>query len=100
MIYSIPVPSPFAVRDVSKGNVSGQTIAPARLVGKALIAILALEPPVANMDPVKQLLNATVIAVGLEQTVNLVSLPSKPGLAKLPQLDFAMTFMPPLFKNV
>ena len=100
MIYSIPVPSPFAVRDVLKGNVSVLTIAPARLDGKALIAILALEPPVANMDPVKQLLNATVIGVGLEQIVNLVSLPSKPGLAKLSQLEFAVPFMPPLFKNV
>ena len=51
MIYSIPAPSPFAARDVSKANVSGLIIAPARLVGKVLIAILALGTPVASMDP-------------------------------------------------
>ena len=50
MIYSIPVPSPFAARDVSKENVSGLIIVPARLVGKALIAILALGTPVVSMD--------------------------------------------------
>ena len=42
VIYSTPAPSPFAVRDVSKANVLGLIIVPARLVGKALIAILAL----------------------------------------------------------
>ena len=51
MIYSIPVPSLFAARDVSKGNVLGLITAPARLVGKALIAILALGTPVASMVP-------------------------------------------------
>ena len=51
MIYSIPVLSPFAVRDVSKANVLGLIIVPARLVGKALIAILALGIPVVSMDP-------------------------------------------------
>lgn len=50
-MYSIPVPSPFAVRDVSKENVSGLIIVPARLVGKVLIAILVLETLVVNMDP-------------------------------------------------
>ena len=50
MIYSIPAPSPFAVRDVLKENVSGLIIVPARLVGKALIAILALGTPVVSMD--------------------------------------------------
>jgi hypothetical protein len=51
VIYSIPVPSLFAARDVSKGNVLGLITAPARLVGKALIAILALGTPVASMVP-------------------------------------------------
>ena len=50
MIYSIPAPSPFAVKDVSKENVSGLIIVPARLVGKALIAILVLGTLVASMD--------------------------------------------------
>ena len=50
VIYSIPAPSPFAARDVSKENVSGLIIVPARLVGKALIAILVLGIPVASMD--------------------------------------------------
>ena len=51
MIYLIPVPSPFAARDVAKANVLGLIIVPARLVGKALIAILALRTPVASTDP-------------------------------------------------
>ena len=51
VIYSTPAPSPFAVRDVSKANVLGLIIVPARLVGKALIAILALGTPAASMDP-------------------------------------------------
>ena len=51
VIYSIPAQSPFAVRDVLKENVSGLIIVPARLVGKALIAILALGTPAASMDP-------------------------------------------------
>ena len=51
MIYSIPAPSPFAARDVSKANVLGLIIAHVRLVGKAPIAILALGTPVASMDP-------------------------------------------------
>ena len=50
MIYSIPVLSPFAARDVLKENVLGLIIVPARLVGKALIAILVLGIPVASMD--------------------------------------------------
>ena len=50
VIYSTPALSQFAVRDVSKENVLGLIIVPARLVGKALIAILALGTPVANMD--------------------------------------------------
>ena len=51
VIYSIPVLSPFAARDVLKENVLGLIIVPARLVGKALIAILALGTPVASTDP-------------------------------------------------